>query len=124
MATAGGKKRLPGKVSVPRNNFSVPPVPVGMVPIRRKTGEDLMGWIAACVLVALLLPVMGMLYLDILETKHEAKAQVEKVEKLRREVERSKRDKEPSNISDNPVFDRVRRPLSVSLPRPEKLGKP
>lgn len=53
-----------------------------------------MGWIAACVLVALLLPIMGMLYLDILETKHEAKAQVEKVEKLRREVEQQKREKE------------------------------
>ena len=83
-----------------------------------------MGWIAACVLVALLLPVMGMMYLDVLEAKHEVKTQLEKVEKLRREVERNKRDKEPGNISDNPVFDRVRRPLSVSLSRSEKLGKP
>ena len=80
-----------------------------------------MGWIAACVLVALLLPMGAMLYLDILEAKHEVKAQVEKVEKLRREIERSKRDKEPSNISDNPVFDRVRRPLSLSVPKPNKL---
>jgi hypothetical protein len=94
-----------------------------MVPVRRKTGEDLMGWIAACVLVALLLPVMGFLYLDVLEAKHEVKSQLEKVEKLRREVERSKRDKEPSTISDNPVFDRVRRPLQVSMSRPNKLGK-
>mgnify|MGYP000473393322 CR=1 FL=1 len=53
-----------------------------------------MGWIAACVLIALLLPIMGMLYLDILETKHEAKVQVEKVEKLRREVEKQQREKE------------------------------
>ena len=80
-----------------------------------------MGWIAACVLVALLLPMGAMLYLDILEAKHEVKAQVEKVERLRREIERSKRDKEPSNISDNPVFDRVRRPLSLSMPKPDKL---
>jgi hypothetical protein len=65
-----------------------------MVPVRKATGEDLMGWIAACVLIALLLPIMGMLYLDILETKHEAKAQVEKVEKLRREIEQQKREKE------------------------------
>lgn len=53
-----------------------------------------MGWIAACVLIALLLPLLGMLYLDVLETKHEAKAQIEKVEKLRREVEQQKREKE------------------------------
>jgi len=94
-----------------------------VVPVRRKTGEDVIGWIAACVLVALLLPIMGMLYLDILETKHEAKAQVEKVERLRRELEREKRDKKPDSFTDNPVFDRVRRPLSLPLPKPEELGK-
>jgi hypothetical protein len=84
-----------------------------------------MGWIACCVLFAVFLPIGAMLYLDILEAKHDVKAQVEKVEKLRREIERIKRDKEPSNnsISDNPVFDRVRRPLSLSVSRPPKLGK-
>jgi len=51
-----------------------------------------MGWIAACVLVGLFLPLLGMLYLDILEAKHEVKAQVEKVERLKREVEQSKRE--------------------------------
>lgn len=81
-----------------------------------------MGWIAACVLVALLLPLMAMVYLDILEAKHEVKEQIEKVERLRREIERERREKKPSdNISDNPVFDRVRRPLSLPLPKPHKL---
>jgi hypothetical protein len=51
-----------------------------------------MGWVAALILVGLMLPLLGMLYLDILETKHEVKAQVEKVEKLRRELERKERD--------------------------------
>lgn len=82
-----------------------------------------MGWIAACVLFILLLPLNAMLFVDVLEAKHEVKAQVEKLEKLRREVERDKRDKKPDSFSDNPVFDRVRRPLSLSMPRPEKLGK-
>lgn len=53
-----------------------------------------MGWIAACVLVALLLPIMGMLYLDILETKNETKSQIEKVEKLRRQIEQKEREKD------------------------------
>jgi len=53
-----------------------------------------MGWIAACVLIALLLPVMGFLYLDILQTKNEAKTQVEKVEKLTRKIEQKEREKE------------------------------
>ena len=83
-----------------------------------------LGWVAAVVLVALMLPLLAFLYLDVLETKHEAKAQMEKVEKLRREIERKNRDKEPVNFDDNPVFDRVRRPLSLPLPKSKELGKP
>lgn len=58
---------------------------------REQVREDIMGWIAACVLIALLLPLLGSLYLDVLETKHEAKAQMEKVEKLRKQIEQEKR---------------------------------
>jgi hypothetical protein len=65
-----------------------------VAPVRKSVGEEIVGWIAACVLIALLLPIMGILYLDILETKNEAKAQVEKVEKLRRQVEQKEREKE------------------------------
>ena len=54
-----------------------------------------MGWIAALILVGLMLPLLGLLYVDILEAKHEVKAQVEKVEKLRREVEKERRDANP-----------------------------
>lgn len=66
--------------------------------VRKSVGEEMIGWIAACVLVALLLPLLGMLYLDVLETKNEAKAQVEKVEKLRRELERKERDDSNSSV--------------------------
>lgn len=65
-----------------------------VVRVRKPLGEELMGWIAACVLIALLLPLMAFLYLDILETKNEAKIQIEKVEKLRRQVEQKDREKE------------------------------
>ena len=51
-----------------------------------------MGWIAACLLVGMLLPILGMVYLDVLQVKQEAKQQIEKMEKLRREVEKEKRD--------------------------------
>jgi len=67
---------------------------VAVATVREPVAENIMGWVACCVLIALLLPLMGALYLDILETKHEAKVQVEKVEKLRRELEKAKRDKE------------------------------
>jgi len=51
------------------------------------------GWIAACLLIALLLPVMGFLYLDILEAKNEVNSQVEKVEKMRQKLEQKEREK-------------------------------
>ena len=69
------------------------------------------GWIVSVVLVALMLPLLAFMLLDTLEQKQEVKQQLEKVEKLRREIERKNRDKTPASITDNPVFDRVRRPL-------------
>ena len=66
-----------------------------VVSVRRPIGEDIVGFVAAVVLVALLLPMLGMLYLDILEAKHDTKVQLEKVEKLRRQIEQQQRkDKE------------------------------
>jgi len=65
-----------------------------VAPVRKSVGEEMIGWIAACVLIALLLPLLGMLYLDVLETKNEAKAQIEKVEKLRKQLEQQERKKD------------------------------
>jgi hypothetical protein len=56
------------------------------------------GWIAACLLVVMLLPMLGMLYMDVLEAKHQAKIQIEKMEKLRRQIEKEKRDDSNSRI--------------------------
>jgi hypothetical protein len=80
-----------------------------------------MGWVAACVLVGMLLPILGMLYMDVLQAKNEVKQQIEQVERLRRKIERKERDKEPNTITDNIVFDRVRRPLSLPLPKSKEL---
>jgi len=52
--------------------------------------------IIALILVGLMLPLLGMLYLDILDAKHEVKAQVEKVEALRREIQKEKRNADRS----------------------------
>jgi len=57
-----------------------------------------MGWIAACLLVVVLLPLLGMLYIDVLQIKKEAQTQIEKMEKLRREVEKEKRNDSNSRI--------------------------
>jgi hypothetical protein len=57
-----------------------------------------MGWIAALVLVVLMLPLLGMLYIDVLQTKKEAQTQIEKMEKVRREIEKEKRNDSNSRI--------------------------
>jgi len=59
----------------------------------KSLGEDMIGWIVALVLVGLMLPLLSMLYLDILVIKNEVKAQVQKIEKLRRELEQKERKK-------------------------------
>ena len=95
-----------------------------LVRVAEPVEDDLMGvlgWVMAVILVALMLPLLAFMYLDVLETKAQAKTQMEKIEKLRREVERKNRDKEPVMFSDNPVFDRVRKPLSLRMSRPDKL---
>jgi hypothetical protein len=51
----------------------------------------MIGWIAACIFAGLMLPLIAMLYLDVLETKNEAKVALEKLEKLRRQVDQQQR---------------------------------
>jgi hypothetical protein len=81
------------------------------------------GWIMAVVLVALMLPLGAMLYLDILQTQKDAERILKKIERIEREIERKERDKKP-DPHNRLVFDRVRRPFSLSLPKPPELGGP
>jgi len=98
MATQGKATSFKRKASVPAGDFSFPPVYVAPPSPLKQDWELVMGWIAACLLVVVLLPLLGMLYMDVLQTKHEAKQQIEKMEKLRREVEKEKRDDSNSRI--------------------------
>ena len=67
---------------------------MAVAPVRQSVKEDIVGWVAACILIALLLPMGALLYVDILEAKNEVKQQVEKVEKLRRQIEQKQREKD------------------------------
>jgi len=95
MATAARGKKPTSKTGGSGGDFYIPPLPVAVARPVKPLGEDMIAWIACCVLVGLLLPLGAMLYLDILEAKHEVKLQTEKVEKLRREIEKEKRDANP-----------------------------
>jgi cbb3-type cytochrome oxidase subunit 3 len=94
MATQGKGAPYKRKASVPTSDFSFPPVYVAPPEPLKQDWESVMGWIAACLLVVLLLPFLGMLYIDVLQTKQEAKQQIEKMEKLRLKVEQQERGKE------------------------------
>ena len=92
MATQGKGAAPKRKTSVSAGDFPIPPIYVVAPRPLVQDWEIVVGWIAACVLVVLMLPLLGMLYIDVLQTKKEAQAQIEKMEKVRREVEKEKRD--------------------------------
>jgi len=98
MATQGKGAPYKRKASIPTSDFPIPPIYVVAPRPLKQDWENIMGWIAACVLVGMLLPILGMVYLDVLQVKQEAKQQMEKVEKLRRQVEKEKRDDSNSRI--------------------------
>jgi len=50
-----------------------------------------MGWLAALILAVFALPLLGMLYMDVLQTKKEAQAQIQKMEKLRQKIEKERK---------------------------------
>ena len=99
MATQGKGAAPKRKASVPAGDFPIPPIYVVAPRPLVQDWEIVVGWIAACVLVVLLLPLLGMLYMDVQQTKHEAKQQIEKMEKVRREIEKEKRDDSNSRIT-------------------------
>jgi hypothetical protein len=91
MATQRGGAAPKRKAGVSAGDYPIPPVYVVAPRPLAQDWEIVVGWIAACLLIVALLPLLGMLYMDVLETKHEAKIQIEKMEKLRREVEKERK---------------------------------
>jgi len=98
MATQGRGAAPKRKAGVSAGDFPIPPIYVVAPRPLVQDWEIVVGWIAACLLVVMLLPMLGMLYMDVLEAKHQAKIQIEKMEKLRREIEKEKRDDSNSRI--------------------------
>ena len=92
MATQGRGAAPKRKAGVSAGDYPIPPIYVVAPRPLAQDWEIVVGWIAACLLIVALLPLLGMLYMDVLETKHEAKIQMEKMEKLRRELEQQKRE--------------------------------
>jgi len=94
MATQRGGAATKRKAIVPNSDFSFHPVSVAPPRPLKQDWEIVMGYIASLILVVLLLPLLGMLYVDVMQTKKEAQIQIEKMEKLRRQIEKQQKDKD------------------------------
>ena len=94
MATKAKGASSSRKTNVSNGDYPLPPIFVASDSVHKQDWENVVGWIACCVLVIVLLPIIGIILLDTLEAKHEVKQQVEKVEKLRRQIEQKEREKD------------------------------
>ena len=91
MATQARGKKPASKVGSSSSDYPIPPLPLVVAPADKSVGEDIVAAILLVVFAALILPLGAMLYLDILETKNQVNIQLEKVERLRRQVEQQQR---------------------------------
>lgn len=91
MATQGKGKKLPVKSSVSFGNGVPPPLRLAVADTPQSVAKNIMGWIAACILIGLLLPLLGFLYVDILTAKKDVQIELVKVQELRRQIEQEKR---------------------------------
>ena len=82
MATQGRGTAAKRKTGVSASDYPIPPIYVVNPRPVEQDWESVVGWIAACVLVIMLLPLLGILFVDVLEAKQEAKHQQEQVQKL------------------------------------------
>ena len=94
MATQRGGAAPKRKAGVPTSDFAIPPVYVAPPRPLEQDWEIVVGYILALILVVFMIPLLGMMYMDVLQTKKEAQIQIEKMEKLRRQIEKQQKDKD------------------------------
>ena len=91
MATSGKRKEPQIKNSVPFGNGVPPSVRLAVADSPQSVAKDIMGWVAMCICIGLLLPLLGFLYVDILTAKKDVQIELTKVQELRRKIEQEKR---------------------------------
>jgi len=86
MATKANDKRTARQGSVSNSDYGSYSVPVSNG-VSDSSGQEnsmgfLIGLVVMCFVFVIILPIMGMMYMDILETKHETQHQQKQVQKL------------------------------------------
>ena len=75
------------------NNSWIPP-PVVSIPqqVERDLGFKYLGWLAACVLLVILLPITGLLYSKLYETKLDIDLSIKNMDRLKNDIEKLKKE--------------------------------
>ena len=91
MATKKGNQRNPGQGNLRGSLFSVRPVPSPVLQPPNNGSKGTMGFLVALVAMVLvfvlLLPLLGSIYYDTLAAQKESKMQIERMERLRQQLE-------------------------------------
>ena len=99
MATkaSGTRNRNANNNNSGSGNSSWIPPPMAPVPeqVERDLGFKYLGWLAACVLVTILLPITGLLYSKLYETQIEIKQTINEMNRLKQELQRKEDVKNP-----------------------------
>ena len=95
MATQKGNKRNPGQGNLRGGLSGVRPVPDPVLQSPNNGSKSKMGFlIALCCMVlvfVLLLPLLGSIYYDTLAVQRESKMQIERMERLRQQLEHERK---------------------------------
>ena len=101
MATKASGAR--GRNTNTNNNSSVntswipPPVVSVSEQVERDLGFKYLGWLAACVLLVILLPITGLLYSKLYETKINIDQSVKEMDRLKHDIEKFRKELNDKN---------------------------
>ena len=117
MATQKGNKRNPGQGNLRGSLFGVRPVPSPVLQSFDNGSKSKMGFLVAlCCMVlvfVLLLPLLGSIYYDTLAVQRESKQQIERMERLRQQLEYERKQ-----------LERLKNDNSVLIPGQLPDGRP
>ena len=96
MATQKGNQRNPRQGNLRGSLFSVRPLPSPVLQPSSDGSKGKMGFLVALVAMVLvfvlLLPLLGSIYYDTLAAQKESKMQIERMERLRQQLEQDRKD--------------------------------
>jgi len=101
MATKKGNSRLTGQSNLPGSRLVRDPLP-GRVLVTPGDGpKDQMGFLIALICMVLvfclMLPIITVIYFDTLAVQKESKAQIERMERLRKQLEEDRKKMDQAN---------------------------